>query len=510
MTIYQNPILYADYSDPDVIRVGKDYYMVASSFTYFPGVPLLHSLDLVHWEIINYCVPALPFDKYRVPNHGSGIWAPSIRYYDSTFFVFIPLVDEGIMVARSKDPYGEFELNMLWEGKGWIDPCPLWDDDGRVYMIFAYANSRCGIKHRLSVVEIDSECRRILSEPRDIFDGVQIAPTTEGPKFYKKDGCYYVLMPSGGVTEGWQSCLRAENIYGPYEYKVVMHQGNTDVNDPHQGGWVTTPDGKDWFIHFQDVVELGRITHLQPMCFCDGWPFIGQDQNGDGIGEPVTSWVIPEEDMPRYEIVQSDDFASEILGLQWQWQANPNLSNYSLAANPGHLRLYCRRNEDRENLLWYASNALTQIPQKKALTMTSRLMLGPGEIGDFGGIGMIGHVYAYIGLYRTIDGFEVRCYQGTVIQKEFQGKAREKCRYKCRVSKETEGNSPEVWFRLEMSADKMYSLSYSLDGECYTMAVDNLPLRQATWTGAKLCLWACAKENAVSAGFCDYESIMIL
>lgn len=203
MNTYKNPILYADYSDPDVIRVGTDYYMVASSFTYIPGVPLLHSQDLVHWELINYCVKRLPFDKYSEVSHGSGTWAPSIRWKDGVFFVFIPLVDEGILVARSKDPYGEFQLHMLCEAKGWIDPCPFWDEDGKAYMVFAYAGSRAGIKHRLMLVEIDGDCTKLTGRPVLIFHGEQTAPTTEGPKMYKKDGWYYILMPSGGVENGW-------------------------------------------------------------------------------------------------------------------------------------------------------------------------------------------------------------------------------------------------------------------------------------------------------------------
>ena len=197
MDTYRNPIIHADYSDPDVICVGDDFYMVASSFTYIPGVPILHSKDLVHWHIINHAVRSLPFDKYREPSHGSGTWAPSIRYHEGTFYVFIPLVDEGIMVARSKDIYGEFELNMLTHTAGWIDPCPLWDDDGRAYMFFAYARSRCGLKHKLMMIEIDSECRKTIGKERLIFDGTQTAHTCEGPKAYKKDGMYYIFFPAG-------------------------------------------------------------------------------------------------------------------------------------------------------------------------------------------------------------------------------------------------------------------------------------------------------------------------
>lgn len=503
MQTYKNPVLYADYSDPDVIRVGEDYYMVASSFTYLPGVPLLHSKDLVHWELINYCVKALPFEKYSVPSHGSGTWAPAIRYYNGTFIVFIPLVDEGILVARSEDPYGEFQLNMICMNKGWIDPCPFWDDDGKAYMVFAYAGSRAGIKHRLMLVEMDPDCTRLIGEPVMIFDGEQIAPTTEGPKMYKKDGYYYVLMPSGGVEHGWQSCLRASSVYGPYEYKIVMHQGDAPVNGPHQGGWVTAPDGKDWFIHFQDVIELGRIIHLQPMCFMDGWPFMGQDTNGDGIGEPVSEWKMPAEGMPEYTIAQADDFSSDTLGLQWQWQANPNPDNYSLTANPGNLRLFCRKNPDRENLLWYAPNVLTQIPQQKAFTVTAKMTLHGEKTGDFGGIGMVGHSYAYAGVYQEEESAEIRCYEGAVTEKMFLGEAEERCVLKLVLDKE----SDSIWMRLTVSEDKSYRFSWSLDGENFSELDSAFRLQRATWTGAKICLWACSRENEESAGYCDYEYV---
>ncbi len=503
MQTYKNPILYSDYSDPDVIRVGDDYYMVASSFTYIPGVPILHSKDLVHWELINYCVKELPFEKYSMPSHGSGTWAPAIRFYNDTYYVFIPLVDEGIMVARSKDPYGEFELNMLCEKKGWIDPCPFWDEDGKAYMTFAYAGSRAGIKHRLMMVEIDPDCRQLTGEPVLIFDGEQIAPTTEGPKMYKKEGYYYILMPSGGVETGWQSCLRSKSVYGPYEYKIVMHQGAASVNGPHQGGWVTDPAGKDWFIHFQDVIELGRITHLQPMCFVDGWPFIGQDIDGDGIGEPVEEWKMPAEGMPAYEIAQSDDFSSETLGLQWQWQANPRKEFYSLTEKPDHLRLFCYDNPERENLLWYAPNLLTQIPQHKTLTMTAKIQLQAQQYGDFGGIGIVGHSYGYIGLHNSKNGMEIRSYEGTVLEKTFEGKAEERCVFQTAV------DSTQVWLRAAILEDKTFRLAFSFDGQVFEDIGHSFKLQRATWTGAKICLWTCSRDNELSAGYCDYQWVKI-
>lgn len=500
--MYQNPILYADYSDPDVIRVGEDYYMVASSFTYLPGVPLLHSKDLVHWEIINYCVSSLPFEKYNRPSHGSGTWAPAIRYQDGMFYVFIPLVDEGILVARSADPYGEFELNMICESKGLIDPCPFWDEDGKAYMVFAYARSRCGIKHRLALVEMDPECRKLIGEPKVIFDGEQIAPTTEGPKMYKYNGYYYILMPSGGVATGWQSALRAKEIYGPYEYKVVMHQGCSEVNGPHQGGWVTTPEGKHWFIHFQDVIELGRITHLQPMCFVNGWPFIGSDLDGDGIGEPVAEWSMPVEGQPHYEIAQSDDFAEDKLGLQWQWQANPQESFYSLKGHEG-IRLNCWSNDCRENLLWYAPNAMTQIPQHPALTAVTKVRLNGMEKGDMASLGMVGQIYAYLGLKKTEQGNVLALYTGKVLNKEFEGEAIEELTETCPYEGDT------VYLRMELFKEKRYQFAWSSDGIRYHRIGGPVTLDRATWTGAKLCLWSCNRDNVKSEGYGEYEFIHI-
>ena len=500
--MYQNPILYADYSDPDVVRVGEDYYMVASSFTYLPGIPLLHSKDLVHWEIINHCVSALPFEKYNRPSHGSGTWAPSIRYHDGMFYVFVPLVDEGILVARSSDPYGQFELNMLCSSKGWIDSCPFWDEDGRAYMVFAYANSRCGMKHRLVLAEMDPMCNHLIGEPKVIFDGKQIAPTTEGPKMYKYNGYYYILMPSGGVATGWQSALRSRHVEGPYEYKIVMHQGCTEVNGPHQGGWVDTPDGKHWFIHFQDVIELGRIIHLQPMCFINDWPFIGSDLDGDGIGEPVAEWDMPVENQPVYEIAQSDTFAGEKLGLQWQWQANPQEKFYSLKGHDG-IRLNCLHNDTRENLLWYAPNVMTQIPQHPALTAVTKVHLEGSETGDMASLGMVGHTYAYLGLKKTEEGQGVALYTGKVSGKEFEGEAEEKMAAFCPYDGET------VYLRMELRKEKTYQFSWSCDGIRYQLMGEPVALERATWTGAKLCLWACNRDNRVSEGYGEFEFIYI-
>lgn len=485
--MYQNPIVYADYSDPDVIRVGEDYYMVASSFTYLPGVPILHSRDLVHWEIINYAVKSLPFERYDRPCHGSGTWAPSIRYHEGTFFVFIPLPDEGIFVARSRDIYGDFKLNCLRQAKGWIDPCPFWDGDGRAYMVFAYANSRCGKKHRLSLIEIDPDCRYTIGQEREIFHREDIAPTIEGPKLYKRDGKYLILAPAGGVATGWQAALQSENIWGPYEYRVVLEQGETPVNGPHQGGLVDTPHGENWFLHFQDVGALGRILHLQPVIFRDGWPVMGDR------GQPVSSSHLPVKGQPHYEIASSDDFTGGKLGLQWQFQANPKPEYYKLTENG--LRLFCISNPSRENYLWYAPNALTQIPQGKSFYAQVTMTLENAEVGDFAALGTIGHSYGYIALCRTCAGYALGLYAGEVEEIQNEGKAAEKRLAQIPLST----NSARLAFSLD---EREMLVFYDHTGRPIP---HKIPFKQATWTGGKIALWSGNRENRASKGWGNYK-----
>ena len=249
---YTNPILYTDYSDPDAIRVGEDYFMIASSFCNTPAVPLLHSKDLVNWKVINYIIDKLPFDYYDKPVHGCGTWAPAIRYHEGTYYVFIPMPDEGIMMCKTTDPFGKWsEPAYVRKVVGWIDPCPFWDEDGKAYMVTAFARSRIGFKSMLYMSPIEPDCSGVLDDGQFIYDGHATQPTIEGPKLYKRNGYYYIFAPAGGVKPGWQTVLRSKNIYGPWEEKIVLHQGNSPVNGPHQGAWVDTPDGQDWFLHFQ-------------------------------------------------------------------------------------------------------------------------------------------------------------------------------------------------------------------------------------------------------------------
>ncbi len=286
---YRNPILYADYSDPDVIRVGTDFYLTASSFNAVPGLPILHSKDLVNWELIGHVYGAQPpLDVYNKPQHGSGSWAPALRYHNGEFYIFYPDPGYGIYMTKASKPAGPWSAPLLIKQvKGWIDPCPFWDDDGHAYLINAMSASRSALKSTLIISRMSPDGTRLLDAGTLVYDGHGADPTVEGPKFYKRNGYYYIFAPAGGVPRGWQLALRSRKIYGPYERKVVLAQGSTAINGPHQGAWVDTPGGESWFVHFQDQGPYGRVVHLQPLQWVDDWPVIGNH------GEPVSTFRKP-------------------------------------------------------------------------------------------------------------------------------------------------------------------------------------------------------------------------
>ena len=249
---YKNPIINADYSDPDVVRAGDDDYMTSSSFNCVPGLPILHSKDLMNWKLVNHALQKqAPFDVFDKPQHGNGVWAPCIRYHNNEFYIYYPDPDYGIYMVKAKDPKGVWsEPILVKEGKGLIDPTPLWDEDRKVYLAYAFAGSRAGIKSLLVICTLNSEGTLANQDEVMIIDGHEGESAIEGPKLYKRNGYYYIFAPAGGVATGWQTVLRSKNIYGPYEKKRVLDQGKTKINGPHQGAWVETQTGEDWFFYF--------------------------------------------------------------------------------------------------------------------------------------------------------------------------------------------------------------------------------------------------------------------
>ena len=381
---YTNPILFGDYSDPDVIRVEDAFYMISSSFTYLPGIPVLRSQDLVHWTTIGYVARRLPFPRYDLPAHKSGTWAPSIRWHNGLFYVFVCLPDEGLLVFTAADPAGDWDCHHVKDVSGWIDPCPLFDEDGRVWLVHGFAASRCGINNILYVHEMSPDALQVLDKGRLVYSGAEHGDVTvEGPKFYRRDGYYWILCPAGGVKPGSQLALRSRSVFGPYERQVVLSQGSTGVNGPHQGGWFDDGHGRDWFIHFQDIGVYGRIPHLQPVDWSSGWPVMGCG------GEPVPGGDTGLREAPG-ALSMSDEFAQGP-GIQWQWQANP-CEGWYRALRPG-LRLFAAPADS----LFGAGQFLSQLMQCRDFDMDVHLTLH-AHPGDQAGIGMMGYAYSYAAL----------------------------------------------------------------------------------------------------------------
>lgn len=406
--MYKNPILYADYSDPDACRAGEDYFMIASSFCNAPGLPVLHSKDLVNWKVVNYILPKVPEERYDKPVHGCGVWAPAIRYHDGTFFACFPMPDEGIYMSTTKDPFGTWsEPVNIRPGAGWIDPCPFWDEDGRAYLVAGVAKSRIGYKSVLHMIEMQPDGMGLIGEAKVVFDGnLNEQETIEGPKLYKRNGWYYIFAPAGGVKTGWQTVLRSRNIFGPYEYRVVMRQGDTPINGPHQGAWVDTVTGEDWFLHFQDVYAAGRIIHLQPMSWKEDWPIIGIAKDGNDYGEPVLNYRKPNvgeaaKEAEIFEPDASDDFSKKTLGLQWQWNANPKEDWYKLTSEG--LCLKAVKQEEKIKHGDYPNLLLQKWPAPEFICDTT-LSLSGLKANEEAGVISMGVKYALLSFARNEEG----------------------------------------------------------------------------------------------------------
>jgi len=420
---YRNPIIFADYSDPDVIRVEDTYYMTASSFNMVPGLPILVSKDLINWELKNYATGNIEYPGYEIPRHSAGVWAPAIRYREGLFYIYYGMPDEGIFVVTAEDPLGKWSKpKLVLEGKGLIDSCPFWDEDGSAWCVHAYAKSRCGFNSRLGIFQMSADGMTAISEDEIIYNGEGVNPTIEGPKIYKINGKYYILAPAGGVSNGWQVALRSDSIKGPYEVMTVMHQGDTVINGPHQGALVDTMDGEEYFIHFQQNGLYGRIIHMQPVRWIDGWPVMGEpekkvpgDENNVYCGKPVYVYDKPKAAIGQADksLLATDDFDEDKLNLMWQWMGNYKEEFYSLTANPSHLRLYCQNVAKEENItLWNSPNVLTQ--KIVCPYFEARVMVRTAGIKDTDedsqtriGIALMGKDYAYLAVKKCDVGFRI-------------------------------------------------------------------------------------------------------
>ena len=509
---YTNPVINADYSDPDVCvgASGEDYYLTASSFNCIPGLPILHSRDLVNWDIISYALNELePKEVFDKPAHGMGVWAPSIRYHNGEYYIYWGDPDYGVFMVKTKDPTGPWEKPVcVIAGQGMIDTTPLWDDDGRCYLVNGWANSRAKFASVLTVRELSADGTRPISNPVIVFDGNgNENRTCEGPKFYKRDGWYWIMCPAGGVPTGFQLAMRSKSPYGPYEHKIVLAQGSTNINGPHQGGWVHTKYGEDWFLHFQDKEAYGRVVHLQPVNWSTGWPIMGN--NGEPVlrhKKPLTSNPLPRTTNP----VESDEFSEPRLGLQWQWHANYQ-QHFGMPTAFGTMRIYTYKlSKDWKNY-WEVPNLLLQKTPADRFTVTTKLRLTAKAEGQTGGLIMMGLDYSALVVKRVGDTFQllqITCHQadkGTPQEEKLiatlEPTAKDNIDYKPAIHE-------DIYLRLTVN-DSMIHFAYSMNGKKFTTCDDEFRMKEGKWIGAKFGFVAVETDPKDDRGWVEADWIRI-
>ena len=512
---YTNPVINADYSDPDVCvgASGEDYYMTASSFQCTPGLPILHSKDLVNWEIVGYALKELytgdaeKVQHFMQPRHGEGVWAPSIRYHNGEYYIYWGDPDFGVYMVKTKDPAGEWENPVcVIEGKGMIDTTPLWDDDGRCYLVNGWANSRGKFASVLCVRELNKEGTKAIGNPVIVFDGNGTENRTcEGPKFYKRDGWYWIMCPAGGVPTGFQLAMRSKSPYGPYEHKIVLAQGKTDINGPHQGGWVHTKYGEDWFVHFQDKEAYGRVVHLNPVDWSTGWPIMGRN------GEPVTTYKKPKSSSNVIvNPVESDEFNTPTLGKQWQWHANYH-QFYGMPTAFGTMRIYTHKLSTDFKNLWEVPNMLLQKTPNDKFTVTTKLRFTSKADGQFGGLIMMGHNYQALVVKRVGKEFQlllITCKEadkGKPQQEELVATlpptAEDKIDYK-------PGIHEDIYLRLKVDDSKV-KFSWSQNGKKFKDCGSEYQMKEGKWIGAKFGFVAAETNPKVDKGWIDADWIRV-
>ena len=540
---YKNPVINADYSDPDVCRVGNDFYMTSSSFACFPGLQILHSTDLVNWKIIGAALtddyPVLPefrgtnLDWRKRIQHGNYVWAPSIRHHDGWFYIYWGDPDQGLFMTKTQNPASTWSKPVCVKpGKGMIDCCPLWDEDGKAYISHGCAGSRAGVKSVLFVAPMSADGTTVTGPSRIVYDGHEDQPTIEGTKFYKRNGYYYIMSPAGGVKYGWQVILRSRNPFGPYEEYVGLAQGKSKINGPHQGAWIDTPSGEDWFLHFQDKHAYGRVVHLQPAKWVNDWLVIGDDRDGDGCGDPVTQWKKPalkatENVQPR----EDDEFSATDLGLQWQFEGPYSHYWYFCDANKSKLRLYGIQQPENYTNLADMQNTLMQKFPAENFTVTSKLKFIPNpgnkNKGEEAGFIIKGLDYAAIKFVTTKEG----CFMRFV-----------KCKDAMKGGKEVvETEMPMTLVEQEKPYTQRYAVDdipqprhttqdiyvkavvkstgigngitssaqfyYSTDGKKFTKIGSPFTVKEGKWIGAKVGYFNCRSSVSNDAAFLDIDWI---
>ena len=515
---FTNPLFYDEFSDPDIIRVGEDYYLAGTTMHSVPGLVVLHSKDLVNWEFSSYCFDRFDdSDDFNLRNgkeaYGQGIWAPAIRYHNGKFYIFSNINGHGLQVYISdsaKGPWTHHKVN------GDIyDLSVLFDEDGKIYAVHKYGN--------VTVTELKPD----LSGPVEGSSKVVIPEGNamgEGHHVYKINGMYYILSADYSPM-GRMQCARSKSIWGPYETCVISEResygyaagwsvGNMGIgrslpedgfkfqnNKPngvnlgcatiHQGGIVQAPDGKWWGVSMQDFNAVGRTVCLSPVTWVDGWPYFGLEKN---LGRSPRTWFKPNDVVktPHAPYERCDDFSGKTFKPVWQWNHNPNDKMWSLnKERKGWLRLHSM---PAKQLLW-AKNTLTQRAIGPVSYTSVKLDASRLKVGDEAGLGAINTPYASLGVVKTDKGVNLRCYDQNTNKEVLKPLAKSKV----------------VWLRLWGDYDKsQLQYSYSLDGKNWENIGEQMifPYQLKTFQGVRVALYAFNKKN-MNGGVADFDDFKV-
>jgi beta-xylosidase len=470
---YKNPVLKADYSDPDILRHGDDFYLIASDFS-FVGMQILHSKDLVNWSVIGQIFDKLVMSpKYdQMEGYGAGTWAPSLRYNNGEFYVYVCTPCDGLFMWHAKNPAGPWSETVTVLKRGGLeDPCPFWDEDGQAYLVHSRVGAGPLILHKMS-----PDGTKLLDDGKQIYRG----PVAEGPKMYKRKGWYYISLPEGSVETGWQTVLRSKDIYGPYERKEVFPK-----NSPHQGGIVELDSGESWFLAFKSTGHLGRICYLNPVTWGDdGWPVFGDN------GNPVDVWKKPNigKVYPVSHPKSSDEFTDTKLSPIWQWNHNPVPEAWSLTERTGWLRLKAQPAE----FLDKARNTLTQKLWDDTGIIEVKMDVALMKDGQRTGFAfMSGNFFGFIGVDQTSGIRRVVWHNGDglpSVENNLWPILCPDCRAKLF------GGGPaltgnDIWLRGTYNGSSA-RLSYSLDGQTFVDTGTKVRLRFGFWKGARVSIFS--------------------
>jgi len=488
---YKNPILNGDYSDPDVIRVGSDYYLITSTFHLSPGITVLHSKDLVNWTIIGHAINDLAeFDSAysadQMGEYSHGVWAPAIRYHDGKFWVYVFDPVFGLFMTTATNPAGPWEpVHQVFKGRNYDDCCPFWDDDGQMYLTGArFPDWQPGVRmYDIYLWKLSSDGKSFVDDGTIIHKG----ESSEATKVYKINGWYYIFYcENSGDIHRSQMAMRSKNIYGPYEYKRLCQERGTPYNAA-QGGLVQTEKG-DWYFlhHFDDSTNpLGRTLALNPVTWINEWPIIGRVE-ADGVGSAVFEGKKPVAGFPIARPQTNDEFNSDQLEKMWEWNHSPRNDKWSLTERKGYLRLYASKAANSGGFFQASNTLLQRVMGSEYGNIVTCMDVKGMTDGQINGLCIVAN---NLGLLKVVQKNNERFIQTTIGGK---------------TTNFEPIRSNKVWLKA-VSENNVYQFYFSPDGKHFNPVGEKFEVKDwCNWRGVEIGLFCWNNETPTGYGDVDW------